>query len=256
MSRATALEIVVVARHFRGKRQRDPEIGRAAIEFTVSWKNADDRIRLAVEQDVAADDRRVGGEQVHPQPVSDHRNFLAAWLIFVPGERPSVCRLRAEDLEVWCRHGRHTKGPGLVSGRPGGRACGITHRRARLRGHRFEGLALLRPVDVVRGRDAVAQAARRLLPELDDALGLRVAHRLEQDAVHQAEDGGVRPKPEGDGQRREERESGAAPDDSPGIAEVLPRGVDDGSHVFSLVFRGRSSFRADRSIDETGHLMV
>jgi hypothetical protein len=78
--------------------------------------------------------------------------------------------------------------------------------------------------------NAVAQAARRPLPQLDDALGLRVAHRFEEDAVHQAEDGGVRAQPEGDGQRREERESRAALHNPPGIADVLPQGFDGGSH--------------------------
>jgi hypothetical protein len=234
-------EIVIVPGHLRRKRQRNPEIRRPPVELAVPREHADDGVGIAIQQDVAADERRIGAEQVQPQPMADHRHFLAPRLIFVPGEGPPERRPRAENLEVRRRDDRDTKRSRLAAGRTGGRARRITHRRAGLRRHGLERLALLRPVDVIRGRDAVAQAARGLFPQLNDALGLRIAKGFEQHAVHQAEDGGVRSKSQGDGQRREKRESGTSLHDAPGIAEVLPRCIDSSSHVLLPLAGGRST---------------
>ena len=93
-------EVVIVPRRVGRERERRPEVGGPPIEFAVARKHADDGVGTAIQQDVAADDARIGAEQVQPQSVAQNSDLLPARLVFVPGEGPSERRLRAEDLEV------------------------------------------------------------------------------------------------------------------------------------------------------------
>ena len=82
------------------------------------------------------------------------------------------------------------------------------------------GVVLL-PVEKVERRDAVALAARRLLEHADDAVGVRVGQRLQQQSVDEAEDGGVGADAERERQQRHGRESRAPRQGSHGISQVL-----------------------------------
>ena|SRR6266851_102701 len=62
-------------------------------------------------------------------------------------------------------------------------AAGEGHAGAGLRGHGFKGAGLLRPIDVVGGRNGIACPTGRLLPQLHDAVGVGIAGRLEEHPV-------------------------------------------------------------------------
>jgi hypothetical protein len=79
---------------------------------------------------------------------------------------------------------------------------------------------LIAPVEEIQGGDAVPQSARRLLPDLDDSLSLRVGQRFQEQPVDEAEDGDVGAEPQGQCQHREQRESGVLQERPPGVSRV------------------------------------
>jgi hypothetical protein len=172
----------------------------AAVEGAALLEHADDRVRLAVEEDVLAHDRRVRSELRLPQRVAQKHDMVLADLVLVRPECAAERRPRAVDIEV-------VRGDALAAQL--NRLLAPRQRRAPtgLRGHVLKHLVLLDPVEVVQRRDAVAPAVRPLLEHADDAVGVGVRQRVQQHAVDEAEHRRVRADREGD---RDDRDGGIA----------------------------------------------
>jgi hypothetical protein len=97
------------------------------------------------------------------------------------------------------------------------------------RGHVFEDGVLVLPVEEVERGDAIAAAARRLLPNHHDAVRVAVGQGLEQHAVHETEDGGVGSDAEREGQQRDDGEAGRAAQRADGVTHGCS--LDDGRRV-------------------------
>ena len=95
---------------------------------------------------------------------------------------------------------------------------------AGLRGHEVEDRVVLLPVEEVQRRDAVALALRRLLEHADDALGLVVGQRLQQNPVHEAENGDIGADADGQRQDGDDRKSPAVLQRASGVAQILAEG--------------------------------
>ncbi len=84
--------------------------------------------------------------------------------------------------------------------------------------------AVARPdVEVLRGREPVLHdaEARRAVPEDDEAVGIRVGQRAQQERAGDAEDRGVRADAQRDREHGGEREPGRLPEGPERVAEVL-----------------------------------
>ena len=112
--------------------------------------------------------------------------------------------------------------------------AGERHRVAPCRRHGLEDVAILLPVEEVGGRDAVVAAAGDLLPDLENPIGLGIGERLEQRAVHEAEDGAGRANAERQRQDGDGREARAASEVAEPVAHVLPKLVEHTSSSMAL----------------------
>jgi hypothetical protein len=139
--------------------------------------------------------------------------MVFAGRVLAANERPAERRPHPEDVEVRSAHEVDAQLPRLAAARQRRRFAGA-------RGHRGERGALLLPILKVQGRDPIAEAARRLLPELNQPFRLRIPERLEEDAVEETEDGGIRAEAERDGQHRDHREPGTLAQAAEGKPEV------------------------------------
>ncbi len=89
---------------------------------------------------------------------------------------------------------------------------------------------LIFPIEEVHGGDAVAVAFGRFLPDLDDALGIRVWERLEHDAVYETEHGGAGSDAEGQSEDGDGGKAGTFTDHAQAKADVVPQFVHTCSH--------------------------
>ena len=97
------------------------------------------------------------------------------------------------------------------------------------RGQALEAAAVLLPVDEVRIGDRHAREVRRRLAEPHQAVGIAVGQRLEENAVDDAEDGGVGADPERQRDHRDGREARV-----PGQhAQAVPNVLEQDPHVAS-----------------------
>ena len=159
--------------------------------------------------------------------MAEHDDRILARLVFVRSEGPSKGRLDPEDVEVAGRDpsdAQHLRIP----------AARKSHRAAGLGDHRLEDVALMLPIEEVRGRDAVVTAAGRLFPDLEDPFGVRVGERLQQCPIHEAEDGAVGADAEGQGQHRHGREGVAPGQGAEAVADVLRELVEHTSLLKTL----------------------
>src|SRR5262249_7182332 len=90
-----------------------------------------------------------------------------------------------------------------------------------------EEIGLLRPIGKVEIRDvAVGDARRRIFAfDVDDALGVRKRKRTEKNAVHQAEDGGVRANAESERDHGYGRKAFVLKQHPESVANVLKKSV-------------------------------
>ena len=99
-----------------------------------SWHHADDCESLSVEQNVLADDARIGSEVALPHAVREHYNSGGSRLIFVGTEGAAKRRLNSEHVEVVAGDKLGAKGLRLaVNGHTHARAGKHQHLRKRLR---------------------------------------------------------------------------------------------------------------------------
>ncbi len=182
-----------------GVRLRQAELGR---------ENADDGVGLAAERDRAADDRRIARPLALPETVGQSHDALTALAVVVLRERAPRRRAGAESLEEARRHVGGADFPGLAVARQvhrhGGRAA---HRRERMGGG-FE-------IRELEHRDVVG--------ERDQPPGLGIRQGGEEDAIEDAEDGGVGADAERDRQDRGTREGRGLGERARGLADVLEK---------------------------------
>ena len=152
--------------------------------------------------------------------------MVLAGLVFVAREGPAEYGLDAEDVEIVRRDHSGTQLHGFAVAGQGGRVAG-------LRGHVVEDRVVLLPVEVIERRDAVPAAPRRLFEYAHDPVGFGVRKRLQQHAIHETEDGGIRANADCQGGNRDGGEPGALPEGPQTEAKVLEEFV----HACALLRR-------------------
>jgi hypothetical protein len=191
-------------RHHAGERRR---------------RDANDRVRLAVDSDRLADGRRAGGVFTIPQPIGDHCRARRARLVVFRQQRAADKRLHAEQLKVVAGHRLAHRKPRAVDQFHGG------HRRA-VGQHVGEHVVLRFEIEEVRiraGRVAIAVAAAG--EHVDQPVRALDRQRLEQQGVDQREQRGV--EADADGQRRDGDQS-----ERRAAAQPAKRETDVGQEVF------------------------
>src|SRR5262249_3124147 len=152
--------------------KRNPEVVATPVELAHARQHADHRVGLAVEQERSAHNVPGAPHKALPGAVSEYGHLLLTLLVLIGREGTAQSGLHAEYVKVRRRDHTDAQANRLAARFP----WQVTHRGATLRSHRFKRAALLCPVDVVCRGDAVAPAARGLLPHLHDAFRLRIAH--------------------------------------------------------------------------------
>ena len=204
-----------IARHIGGlERQRAPELVVGPVESPSRGQHSDHRIRLSIEQNGPTDDVRVGAELRYPERVAQDGNMVLTGLVFIARKSPSLCGLDAEDVKVMRRDQRCAQLCGFAVTGQGGRAAG-------LRSHIVEDRVVLLPVQKVESRDPVPAASRGLLEHAHDAVGFCVRERLQQHAIDETEDCGIRANADCQGGNRDSGERGAVPQGPQTVAKIL-----------------------------------
>ena len=116
--------------------------------------------------------------------------------VLVGAEYPAAEDGRSEEAEV---ARRHPAGPELL----GERATRVVDDGRAEGGDVLHHVRLLAPMLELRGRAGAEVALRRRRLEEDEAIGLRVGERPQEDGVHHAEDGRRRPDPYRERQRHD-----------------------------------------------------
>jgi hypothetical protein len=180
------------------------------------WRDPDDDVRVvlpAAHNDGLADDVGPAAVRALPKPVTDHGDARASGALVLRREIASDRRRNAEQVQVVRRDRR---GNGIALGRILHRDVIDVHRgdrfeRVRARAPRVYGAA-------ARRREAVGLSFHR---QHHDAVAVAVRERCQQQAVHHAEDGGVRPDPEGEREHDEHRELRMLPQEAQRESNVL-----------------------------------
>ncbi len=184
--------------------------------------HADHRERIAAQHQRLADDIRVAPEAPLPEALAQQRDSGRAGLLFLGPERATDDRLLAERLE-------NAGGdlPAVHALRLARRAAGPCARAqdevlAVVADERLEHLVLVAHVLEVRHREAHLGHLLGPLGEEDQAIGLGVRERAQQDRVDHAEDRGVGADPQCERRDRDEREAGRLPQRADREADVAP----------------------------------
>ncbi len=138
--------------------------------------------------------------------------------ILVSRERPSVERRAREHLKVFLRNGERRH----VLGRF---AREHVERGAAPRGNGVERPHVL-AVELESFEIDVGRQSSLIAEHLNDAIGIGVWDRLQQNGIHDAEDGGVGPNAEREREQRRRRETWRAPERARAVAHILERGLD------------------------------
>ena len=163
--------------------------------------DADDGRRIARDLDLFADDGRIAAESPLPELVTDQRDSRTADAVFVRGEVAALRWADAEDREDVGMHVRAADALGRIA----------VDRRRRLRIERDvgeRGDSRFPPFPLVIREPGLVEALP-CAPHGDDALGLPVRQRREQDLLHDAEHRGGGADAECERERRGSGESRA-----------------------------------------------
>jgi hypothetical protein len=189
-----------------------PQVGRFAEDLEPTWQNAHDIVRRAVEHDVPSNDGWVAPKPLGPQRVAEDRDHLVAGYRLTFLESPSDHRADAEDIE---QVGRDAGG---------GELCRFTDSRERhppARADRRDSTERLR---VVLQEEQFGVRDELFGVERHEALGRAERQRTQQDPPHGAEDRGVRPDAEREGENRDEGEAGSADESTNRVPNVTSEG--------------------------------
>ena len=198
----------------QGQKDVGYEAEDADIEF--SLQNADYQPRDAVDRDGRADHPRFASEPTPPEVVTEDHDLASPWPILVGKEGPSAARAPTEQAKE--TGADHRNGQRL-----GSRAAGQVPRAEAVRGEVLNprGL-LLKQIEDGRGHlRPAASRGTRPRQEDDDAFGVRIGQRLQQDGVHYREDGRARPETQRQRGDRSQREAGRSRETANGHPQVL-----------------------------------
>jgi hypothetical protein len=144
------------------------------------------------------------------------RQFLTenVLLSICGGKSTAQVRLDAEDIEVVRRHPVPAQLNRLID-------AGERHRTAGLCGHVLEDGVVFLPVEIIQRRDAVTAPARRFLQDPDDPFRLAIRQRLQQHAVHKAENRRVGADADPQRQDGDDGKPRTLPEGPQSIAQIL-----------------------------------
>ena len=207
--RAAERAIVVVER----QRQEDFRLRRPPER---PRQDADDFVRVAVEDRGAADDAGVGAEAATPQRVGQQHDLIASVDLFVVAQVAAERRSDAERREKRRRHAESEQALRLAG-------AGQVHRPLAVGIHRRDRPAVAPPVEEVRRRDRTVQPsfARPLLGDRHHPIRVGIRQRSPQHRVDNAEDGGVGADAERQRHQRDNREARLADEHPQAEPDVL-----------------------------------
>ena len=193
------------------------KIGGFADEGEVAGEDADHGVLRIVQADVGADDCGARAEVPLPGGIAEHHDVIFGGL-----KAAAERHTDAEEREEIGGDGGAVQSARLACAGEDEVGVGIE------RGHLVEGGALRAPVVEVRGGDGEELAKGGMsFPEGEEAAGMGVGKRLEEDAVDDSEDGGIGADAEG------EREDGDG-----GEGRILAQAADGVAHVLHEDFEG------------------
>ena len=217
------VEIVAAAKQVNRLGDRRPEVGRYAgrpgRELEARRDHADDRERLAVENDCFSGDGRIGAETLPPEPFAQHRDLALARQILFRSEPAAQEHRHAHDVEESGGHADAEERRRFARAREND-ASGIDHGR-----HALERLIAALPFrELVRADDVPIRVVAPL-PGEHEAIGIAEGRRREEDGVDDAEDRGRRADRDAHQRGDARREARRAPDDAQsGLRVVVQRG--------------------------------
>ncbi len=229
---ATIAEIVAPRRHHRRHQDRHTDVGRTGrIEAgEARRRDADDVHRIVVDQNLSADDRRIGGEAADPIVVAQDDGRMPAIRPIVRFRRkhPSDCGSDPERLKEVARD--------ELRADPF-RAVVDCHRRRRLGSAEDEGEGFGVALEVLihrvrrRARPDVAAEVGEGRPDHDEALGLAHRQQAEHELIEQREDRRRRANAERKRQQRDGRERRVHAQLPRAVAHVAPQRVEPANRL-------------------------
>ena len=211
----------VVVRHLIGlEDERGPDLGVAVEEIPEPARHhPDDFVALAVQGEATAHDVRRTPEDPPPGIVAQNRDPIVPGAVLTRLQGPSQQRGHLERGEELAGHALALQAHRLVDAGEVRLPSGL-HRHGRERaglplvveepGHRYRGLEIERRVEVLDG---------------DQLAGIAIRQRPEQHRVHRAEDRGVGPDAEGEGEDDDAGEGRALRQAAEAVTEVLQEGI-------------------------------
>jgi len=197
-------------------RQQPPDAGPAE-QLEVSGNHAQNRVRDAIEADVAARDLRVRAEARPPEALAQDDGVRTPGVV-LRKERAPDNRTDTEDVE---EAGGHP-----LSGHVLGEAVRAGHHHAAhardVGGDQLERAIPPVPVQKVPRRYRAPCRCGAPFGHHHEALGFPERKRAQERGVDQGEDGAVGADAERDGEHNHCSEAGLAPQHSDGVAQVLP----------------------------------
>ena len=180
-------------------------------------EDSDDGVWLVAEREGAADDVGIASEFALPEAVADDDDFAAVGRVFLRGEGAAQHDGRAKEAEVGFADVDAVDLLGMVAGEVEAGAAEVVG------GDVLKDAGLLPPVVELGGRSGGSFALGRCEQELDDAVGVGIGERLEQDGVDDGEDGGVGSDAKGQGCDGCDGEAGIFEEAAQGVLEVMPQ---------------------------------
>ena len=225
------LRVVVLANRavLIGVRKRHPEVpggGAPGGHRKARGHDADDRVRLTVEPERAADDVRGRAKMALPESVAEDRDVAACLGILLGEKHAAEHRPRSHDLEeVGADGARHD--------RLGGSGAGQRELTEAIDRHPLEAAGVALPVVEVRRRDrerrhAGKRVLRRHVEDPHEPIRLVERQRAQQHRVDEAEDRRVGADAEREHGDDRQRERGSAQQYPEGITNIGNQRLHDG----------------------------
>ena len=227
LQRADHVVVLAVAASRRGRRQRQRQIDIAVLgdaergqhltrQREARLQDADDPARFAVQRDRRADDARIQSIPPRPCAVAEHGGARRARRVFFWCEKAPNRGLRAEHREQIRRRANHANPLWIAA--PGQRVVAADRNRDLL-----EPAVAVLDVEVLRrGKPVLGDVeARRSLPQNDEAVGVLVRQRPQQQRARHAEQGRVGADADGERQHRRQREAGLRHEPANRVPDVL-----------------------------------
>ena len=203
-------------------------MGRGAGETEARRHDADDFPHVAVDTDAPPHDVGFASEPALPEGVAQDYDGIRSRIVVVGNQRAPDERRRPQQAE---QIGRDKSGAGPLGFSLTVREC---HASTGIRGDRLHRLGGVLVIHIFRRSQAELGKVETALrqepsPHAHEAIRVRVGQRIQQHAVHDAEDGRVRADAECQGDDHGQGEDRTGDEGSDGVANV----PDDSSHGLS-----------------------